>query len=605
MQAIQDASEIVGDASHLCLRLRSDYADLLRSQSRFREAAQQYTALLNARAKFTDSFSSNNIEIAQDLASVYLDTHEFSKSMRILRTYLLRGSLPGEAVSIDSIVSLHIGAKALLGLRDYPEADRWISRAAWIFERNHSKDDSGIFAALDEFIRIKALRNRSDEADTFVANLAATVAREQNPANSNLSSWLATYYFNRKAFDQAIQFISKAIEIRECAPHTAISDILPLLTLANEITNEGQFYGLSPALSQLGEQYARRRVAIAASTFGVASEQYAGALLALSRSLAKTSPRDAERYAAAAIDAERALGGDSGPYLSTYYFTAAMISDWMDECQNCEAWYKQAIAVDERRFGVNDPEVATDLRAIADYYSKVGQSRLSVEAAQRAVSILERSSEADQDLLALSLFTLGEALSDSDRFAEAAVCLERARSMYTRTRGPKCADVANVCVWLGHTYFQMRKYRDAENLLLQATAIYRLNGMEHHEMSYSSWRHLARCYLAENRLPDAEKACIKVAMLEDSAGTVSPLQESSTYDLIGDISLAEGHYETAERAFAQSVTIKRSLDFCVDGELVRTLWSFAQVESRLGKQGEADAARCEIDEIQVRCARRR
>ena len=129
--------------------------------------------------------------------------------------------------------------------------------------------------------------------------------------------------------------------------------------------------------------------------------------------------KEAEVWLGQALVAwEKGTGPSAAVHSAVALSNLAMLRRVQGGFDAAESRYKQALAVEEKTFGPDHPEVAATLMSLAALYQAQGRSRLAIETYRRALAVLEKTVGPQDPLaietrerlneLTLAIQTLGE-----------------------------------------------------------------------------------------------------------------------------------------------------------------------------------------------------
>jgi tetratricopeptide (TPR) repeat protein len=132
---------------------------------------------------------------------------------------------------------------------------------------------------------------------------------------------------------------------------------------------------------------------------------------------------------------------------------------------------ERALAIMERHYGPDHPNVATILANLGNAYGSLGDTQKKHELLERALAIKERHYGPDHPEVAITLTNLGNAygsLGDTQKKRE---LLERALAINERHYGPDHPEVATTLTNLGNAYGSLGDTQKSRELLERALAI--------------------------------------------------------------------------------------------------------------------------------------
>jgi tetratricopeptide (TPR) repeat protein len=205
---------------------------------------------------------------------------------------------------------------------------------------------------------------------------------------------------------------------------------------------------------------------------------------------------------ALAID-ERRFGPDH-PNVTMHLNNLAELFRATNRFSEAEALLRRAIAIDEKSLGVDHPNVGSELNNLA--LSLMDAKRL-VEAepfVRRAIVIAEKNFGLDHPIVAGRLGNLAVLLQDTNRLVEAEPLMRRALAITEKNLGPHHPSVARRLNNLAQFLLTTERADEAEPLLRRALAVGENSfGSEHPDVSIYL-NNLAQLLEASNRVVEAE-----------------------------------------------------------------------------------------------------
>ena len=110
---------------------------------------------------------------------------------------------------------------------------------------------------------------------------------------------------------------------------------------------------------------------------------------------------------------------------------------------DAEPLYRRALAIDEKSFGPDHPNVARGLNNLAELLSATNRLAEAEPLYRRALTITEKSFGPDHPNMAIGLNNLAELLSDTNRQAEAEPLYRLALAITEKSFGPDHPNVAS------------------------------------------------------------------------------------------------------------------------------------------------------------------
>jgi len=169
-----------------------------------------------------------------------------------------------------------------------------------------------------------------------------------------------------------------------------------------------------------------------------------------------------------------------------------------------ERLYRRAIAINERSFGPDHPDVAAGLSNLASLLQETNRLSEAELLVRRALEIIERSMGPEHPNVAIALNNLAQVLQDTNRLPEAEPLMRRALSIGERSFSP---DHPNVAIRLSNLALLLKatnRLSEAEPHMRRALSIdERSFGPDHPNVAIRL-TNLASLFQATNRRSEAE-----------------------------------------------------------------------------------------------------
>jgi tetratricopeptide (TPR) repeat protein len=219
------------------------------------------------------------------------------------------------------------------------------------------------------------------------------------------------------------------------------------------------------------------------------------------------------------------------------------------------AW-ERALALDERLFGPDHPQVATSLNNLAELYRALGRYREAEPLYQRALELHERALGPEHPYVATGLNNLALLYEAEGRYGEAEPLLQRALAIREHLLGPEHPHVAQSLHNLAGLYSAEGRYGEVEPLCQRALALReQALGPEHPDVA-RSLNDLAMLYHTQGRYADAEPLLQRaLGIRERVLGPDHPDVATSLNNLAG-LYQALGHYEAAEPLLQRALALR-------------------------------------------------
>ena len=184
---------------------------------------------------------------------------------------------------------------------------------------------------------------------------------------------------------------------------------------------------------------------------------------------------------------------------------------------------QRELAIYEKAFGPNHPDVATVLNNLALLHFSQGRYADAEPLLKRSLAIYEKAHGSDHPHVAVALNALAVLYRNQGRYADAEPLYKRSLAISEKALGPDHPDVARSLNNLALLYDHEGRYAEAEPLYKRSLAIReKALGPDHPDVA-GSLNNLALLYDHEGRYAEAEPLYKRVAGdLGEGAGARSP-----------------------------------------------------------------------------------
>jgi tetratricopeptide (TPR) repeat protein len=208
-------------------------------------------------------------------------------------------------------------------------------------------------------------------------------------------------------------------------------------------------------------------------------------------------------YRRALAISERSYGPDH-PDVATHLNNLALLLGDTNRLGEAEPLYRRALAIDERSYGPDHPTGAIRLNNLAGLLGATNRLGEAEPLFRRALAIAEQSYGPDHPTVATALNNLAGLLGATNRLGEAEPLFRRALAIAEQSYGPDHPDVArdlnNLALLLGAT----NRPGEAEPLYRRVVAIFEASLGPDHPNVAAALNNLAGLLGATNRLGEAE-----------------------------------------------------------------------------------------------------
>ena len=187
-----------------------------------------------------------------------------------------------------------------------------------------------------------------------------------------------------------------------------------------------------------------------------------------------------------------------------YLNNLGLLYDTVADYKNAEPLMRRALEIDEKSFGPDHPEVATDLNNLASLLQSTNRLDQAEPLMRRALVIDENSFGPNHPNIAIRLNNLAQLLQDTNRLAEAEPLMRRALEIDEKSFGPDHPNVAIRLSNLAQLLQDTNRLDEAEPLMKRVVGIFEKSYGKEHPNVATALNNLARLLKDTNRFDDAE-----------------------------------------------------------------------------------------------------
>jgi len=283
---------------------------------------------------------------------------------------------------------------------------------------------------------------------------------------ADLYQTLSVMYQKLGKFDKAETLLQSAMQQRQSRPGTSYATVAENeIALALLRSDQGKY--------REAENLARQALASSQRKDAASKPLLTDALAALGHVLVVGG-----KYAEgeAILNQALSLESKSGQPTSQYAETLTGMADaqmYLGHFNECEAFNRQALAVNRQIYGENHPMVAENLRNLAQVQEARGNYPEAESSARQALHADAVWYGDDNPATAGAMTTLAETLNLQGKYEESGQLLQQALAIQKKTYGDRSARVAYVLNTLGTLNLGRKDYAQAEKDDRQAIDIYR------------------------------------------------------------------------------------------------------------------------------------
>ncbi|MHB0937029.1 MAG: tetratricopeptide repeat protein [Armatimonadota bacterium] len=330
-----------------------------------------------------------------NIAGVYVDRERFDDAIPPLQRAIGIIEQYGDGGSeADLVWCLKTLGEIYFKQQKLDEADPLLTKALPLAKKVYGETSPELLPILSRLADIRAATGKSTEAETLYKQVLAgqlaalTPLEAQNPddpaialTEHNLGVILAA----RKNYTDAIQYLAKALAIREAALGAEAIDTAATLQVLGEIYNAQKEYAFA-------QNVLERTLRIREGKLGRTHRDTGATLAALAE--AEFNQRDvdsAEKHAKRALEIQEKSLGKDNPELITTLLILGTAYQAQDRFTDAETQYRRALAIREKAVGKASAELLPILKSLADTLFKQDRPLDAVDIIQRMRTIEEQN----------------------------------------------------------------------------------------------------------------------------------------------------------------------------------------------------------------------
>ncbi len=265
---------------------------------------------------------------------------------------------------------------------------------------------------------------------------------------------------------------------------------------------------------------------------------------------------------------------------------------------NCLAMSRKALALREKLYGEEHPEVASSLQSIGGALGQLGRLTEAETYCRQALAMRQKLLGPTNLAVAQSLSYLGGVLIEQNRYAEAETNLNRSLALRKKLQGEEDLEFAESLTWLGMALFNQGRLAESEAAARQSLAIHVKQHAYEHPVVIEILGNLGWVLRAQGKLGEAEASFRKAVDL--GRRVLEPGHPGIRYSLGGLAhSLREqGKFAEAEGYYREALTITKKLQGEHYQELTPLYDGLCGVLEEQGKSAEAEVILREAVTIQ-------
>ncbi len=517
---------------------------------------------------------------------------EFDPTKFYLAAIEVKKEVEGEimvAARLLDIIGMFLYDMAL-----YLSALLFTEQSLEIKEKAFGTDHPDVAKSLNNLARLYRTQGKYDEAEQlFKRSLAIRekVLPTDHPDIAEALNGLAELYYFQKRYDEAEQLFKRSLAIREKVLPTdhpgiaeALNGLAELYYFQRRYYEAEQLYMRSLALMEKAHPPDHPNVAIALDN--LAGFYYSQGIFSDLEQLYKT-PQTIREFGLDHPDIAEALNA-----LAKYNKAkGSERSQVLNISLRAEELYKRAIAIKERVFGPDHPDVATTLLKMAKLYRNFGiltRYNEAEELCKRALVIREKVFHPDHPDVAIALDNLGRVYIDQRKYNEAEPLYKRSLVIFEKVFGPDHPDVATALQELGMLYYNQGRYNEAEPLFKRLLEISEnVLGSDHLNVAIFL-NNLAGSYYNQGKYADAEPLYKRSLAIFEKVFPPEHPDVVGSLDNLAGFYYRQGKYADAEPLYKRLLLIKEKALGHNHPEVAQSLNNLAVMCYAQGKYKETE-----------------
>ncbi len=252
-----------------------------------------------------------------------------------------------------------------------------------------------------------------------------------------------------------------------------------------------------------------------------------------------------------------------------------------------EALQTRALAMRERIFGAEHPEVAASLNELGIVYTAQGNYDDANRCYLRAQAIVEEALGPEHRDVGVSLNSLGCSYYEQGRYEEAAAAIARALAIWEKALGPEHSNVARALGNLAGAHYAQGRYDEAEPLARRALELTeRAHGPDHPNVGIYL-NNVAEMEYRLGRYDESERLLARALALWERTLDADHPDVAITLNVAGEVHEAQGRLGDAERAHARALEIREKALGPNHSAVATSLEGLASVYRRQERYAEA------------------
>lgn len=412
-----------------------------------------------------------------NLAMIYVVQKKYSEAELSLKAALNSLEKTTGPISFFSIVILNALGNVYVGTERYDEADRVFNQALAYTEKSLGGQSMLVLASIKGLTDTYNAQERYQEAEN--ANKRAEAITQDiwgkdSPIFASALEDSAETFSAQEKFLDAERLLKQALAINE------------------------KFYG--PNHEEVGDTQSKL------ARIYLKQEKFDDAALFFNKALAIYD-----------------INGGHADNLAAVLYNMGQLSEQRGQDSDAEAYFKRAIEVDEKTLGYEDPEVDTDLRALAGFYYRKNNLKDAITLYERSLSIREKTYGQEHPNVAISLTTLGAIYCDLKEYDKAEPLLMRAIRIWEKTQKPNIEEFNNSLFWAARINKEQGNLAAAETFAKRILAVDESAKQQQPARIARDLENLGLLYYVQGKYSEAKTAFLRSISIQETSKDIPPI----------------------------------------------------------------------------------
>lgn len=248
----------------------------------------------------------------------------------------------------------------------------------------------------------------------------------------------------------------------------------------------------------------------------------------------------------------------------------------------------RSLAIKEKAYGPDHPDVASRLYGLAKLYDAQGRYKEAEPLFLRSLAIYEQSYGPDHSSLANMLNSLAGLYWHQGRYGESEKLYLRSLAIYEKAYGPESLGVASAIGNLAWLYKTQGRYGEAEPLYLRSLVIKEQAYGPDHPNVANSLIGLAQLYETQGRYGKAELLYLRSLAIKEKAYDPNHPDVATALSSLAVLYDTQGRNGEAEPLYLRSLAIYEKAHGPDHPDVATALTNLAFLYKDLGRYGEAE-----------------